>query len=1051
MNQKNIDFKSIQTKRKYGFLRIGFLSVIICLNAQRAEANASTEIMLNAKIETLQSSVTGTVTDQNGSPLPGASVVEKGTTNGTQTDFDGNFTLEVDSDAVLVFSYIGFKNQEVSVDGQSNILTAMIEDAAALDEVIVLGYSSSTRGDLTGSVASVDVSEATKTPIVNAAEALQGRVSGVNVVSNGDPGSRPKITIRGFGSSNNTDPLYIIDGVQSENGFLLNSINPNDIDQINVLKDGAAAIYGARASNGVIIITTKSGSYNMDKAVISIDAYSGFTDAINVPELLNAQQHGDMLYESFTNDGVTFNHPQYGNGSSAVVPSTLNDYSRVVSYNPIVRGARTATVNPNGTDWLDAILQTGVTQSASVSVQNGSETGKYYISSSYLNREGIQINTGFKQAINRLNSEFKLSDKLTIGEHLSVTYSKGNGGNQRNGALRMNPLIPVYDDLGDFAGSSTTGATGNVRNPVAQLVRGKDNYGKTIRIIGDIYVAAKLSNSLTLKSTASGTLDVFNQRTFQALDPEHGEPLATNTLTELDQITNSWTWTNTIGYNNSFDKHSISALGGLEAVKNNGKGKELAINGYLFENPEFYQPNNGSGTPNVNSSFDTASSLYSIFGTATYNFDSRYYVTGTLRNDKSSRFKGDNQSQTFPSVSGGWVVSNENFFPEDGAFSRLKFKGSYGQMGNQTLPADNPTINISVLSESQANYAINGSSISTGAILQDVGNPNLKWETSVATNAGVELGLFDNALNIDFEYFNIETKDLVNRDQSLISTTAIDASAPLVNLGTVVNNGFDFSLSYDKETGSGFTYGISANISKYKNEVKELISDFQLGDSYIGGNITRTEVGRPISSFYGRIVTGIDDTGRFTYQDISGDGDITDDDRTYIGSPHPDFTYGVNLSAAYKGFDVSAFFNGSQGNDIYNHEKVFTDFPSFVNGNRSVRVLDSWTTSNTDATLPALSATTQNNEINPNTFFVEDGSFLRLKNLQIGYTLPSVALEKIGVSSLRLYVQGSNLITWTKYDGWDPEIISFNNLNLGIDSGVTPQNRILTLGLNIKI
>lgn len=1051
MNEKNIDFKSIQSKRKYSFLRYGFLSVIICLGSQGAMANLKTNSSLDAKVEILQSMVTGNVTDQNGSPLPGASVVEKGTTNGTQTDFDGNFSLEVDAEAVLVFSYIGFKNQEISVNGQSSIVTSMEEDAAALDEVVVTGYQLTTRGELTGSVASVDVSEATKTPIVNAAEALQGRVSGVNVVSNGDPGSRPKITIRGFGSSNNTDPLYIIDGVQSENGFLLNSINPNDIDQINVLKDGAAAIYGARASNGVIIITTKGGSYNMDKAIISIDAYSGFTNAINVPKVLNAQQHGDMLFQSFANDGVTFNNTQYGSGTSAVVPNTIVDYTRVVSYNPIVRGERTATVDPNGTDWLDAILRTGTTQSASFSIQNGSETGKYYFSASYLNRDGIQKYTGFKQGINRLNSEFKISDKVTVGEHLSITFSNGNGGNQRNGALRMNPLIPVYDDLGDFAGSLTTNQTSNVRNPLAQLTRGKDNYSKTFRVIGDVYVSAKLADGLTAKSTISGTFDVFNQRTFQALDPEHGEPLATNTLTELDQETYGWTWTNTLGYNKSYGKHTISALAGIEAVKNGGKGKELAINGYLFETPDFYLPSNGSGTPNVNFAFDSANSLYSIFGTATYSYNSRYFVTGTLRNDKSSRFKGDNQSQTFPSVSGGWIVSNENFFPKEGAISRLKFKGSYGEMGNQTLPADNPTINISVLSESQSNYAINGSSISTGAILQDVGNPNLKWETSLASNAGVELGLFNNSLNIDFEYFNIETRDLVNRDNSLISTTAIDASAPLVNLGTVVNNGFDFSLSYDNETGSGFSYGISANVSKYKNEVKELISEFQLGDSYIGGNITRTEVGRPISSFYGRVVTGIDDNGRFTYQDISGDGIINDDDRTYIGSPHPDFTYGINLTAGYKGFDISAFFQGSQGNDIYNQEKIFTDFPSFTQGNRSIRVLDSWTPTNTDAKLPALSTTIQNSEINPNTFFVEDGSFLRLKNLQIGYTLPSNVLDNIGVSSLRLYVQGSNLITWTKYDGWDPEIISFNNLNLGIDSGVTPQNRILTLGLNIKI
>jgi len=1003
--------------------------------------------------EIVQSTITGNVTDDTGGPLPGANVLVKGTTNGTQTDFDGNYTITANDSDVLVFSYIGFASQEISINGQSTINVQMAEDASQLSEVVVTGYTTQVRGDITGSVASVDVSEATKAPIVNAAEALQGRVSGVSVVSNGNPGSPPKITIRGFGSSNNTDPLYIIDGVQSENGFLLNSISPNDIDQINVLKDGAAAIYGARASNGVIIITTKNGKYNMSKPVISIDTYTGFSDAVNKPSLLNAQQLGDVLYQSYTNDGVAFNHIQYGSGASAVVPTTLQGYTRVSSYNPIVRSPRTATVKqPNGTDWLDAILQSAHTQSASISISNGSDTGKYYLSASYLNREGIQNYTGFEQGITRLNSEFKLSDKITVGEHLSVTYSNGNTPSFLVDALRMNPLIPVFDDEGDFAGSLTANQTGNVNSPVAQLSRAQNDYNKTLRVIGDIYASAELYEGLTIKSTISATADVYNQRIFQSLDPEHGEPQAVNKLTELDQEAFAWTWTNTLTYRKLIGKHSINALAGIEAVKNTVKGKQVNVNGYLFETPDYYLLNNGSGTPSFNSAYDGANSLYSLFGTVSYAYDGKYFITGTLRNDKSSRFKGDNQSQTFPSVSAGWLASNEDFFPQDGTISRLKLKASYGQLGNQTLPANNPTINISVLSESQSNYAINGSSIATGAFLQDIGNPDLKWETSIATNVGVELGFFDNSLNLEFEYFNIETKDLVNRDLSLISSTAIDANAPLVNLGNVVNNGFDLSIGYNNETGSGISYGISANISKYKNEVKELISDFLVGGSFTtSGIVTRTQVGRPISSFYGLTQTGYDDTGRFTFADLDNSGDITDDDRSFIGSPHPDFTYGINLSAGYKGFDVSAFFQGSQGNDVYNQNKIFTDFPSFVNGNRSTRVLDSWTPSNTNPSLPALSATIQGNEANSNSFFVEDGSYLRMKNLQIGYTLPKDITSKYGIDSFRLYVQGSNLFTVSGYDGWDPEIVSFDNLTLGVDSGVVPQPRIMTLGINLKL
>ncbi len=1050
MNQKR-DFSSLKPKAKMSSYALGFLTMLFCMGTQLAQANSTTILENGVIADPIQSTITGTVTDDTGAPLPGANVLVKGTTNGTQTDFDGNYTITADSDATLVISYIGFATQEVAVDGQSTINISMAEDANQLSEVVVLGYASQTRGDVTGSVASVDLEEATKAPIVNAAEALEGRVTGVTVINNANPGAAPKINIRGFGTSNNTNPLYIIDGVQTDNPSVLNSINPNDIAQMNVLKDGAAAIYGARASNGVVIITTKGGGYNMAKPSISVDMYAGNSKAVNVPELLNAQQHGDMLFQSFANDGTPFDHPQYGNGASAVVPSSLQGYTRVVSYNPIVRGPASAAVTPGGTDWMDAILRSAATQSASISVQNGGETGKYLLSASYLNRDGIQINTGFKQGITRLNSEFKLGERVRIGEHLTASFSDAVNGNQINPALRSSPLIPLYDDEGRFAGTGAQG-TGNSRSPLALLERGKDNFNRLFRLFGDVYVSAELFDGLTAKSTFAGTLEAFNSRSFQALDPEHGEPLGTNTLTEGTNDGYSWTWTNTLNYTKVFGEHNINAIVGVEALKDRNKGNQISRDGFLFETPDFYLLENGSGTPNVAFAYDGSNSLFSVFGTANYNYAGKYFLTATVRNDTSSRFLGDNKSDTFPSFSAGWLISNEDFFPQDGAISRLKLKGSWGQLGNQTLPASNPTINISALSEGLANYAINGASISTGAILRDVGNPNLKWETSVATNFGIELGLLDNAFNIGFEYFNIETQDLITRDNSQISTTAIDAAAPLVNLGTVANTGFDLSLGYENDTDSGFSYGIQANISKYKNEVKELISEFQTGNSgFRGGAVTRTEVGRPISSFYGRQVTGFDSAGRFTYEDVNGDGTIDDTDRKYIGSPHPDFTFGLNFNVGYKGVDLTAFFTGSQGNDIYNYEKIFTDFPTFVNGNRSTRVLDSWTPTNTNATLPALSNSIQNAETQPNSYFVEDGSFIRLKNLQLGYTLPSDITEKIGMDTFRVYVQGSNLFTITDYQGFDPEIISNDNLTLGVDSNIYPQARILTLGVNLKL
>ncbi|MBT8291587.1 MAG: SusC/RagA family TonB-linked outer membrane protein, partial [Muriicola sp.] len=601
--------------------------------------------------ENVQQTVTGTVTDDLGAPLPGANVVVKGTTNGTQTDFDGNYTITANANDVLVFSYIGFARQEVPINGQSRIDVQMAEDASQLSEVVVTGYSTQTRGDITGSVASVDISEATKAPLVNAAEALEGRVTGVTVTNAGTPGSSPKIVIRGFGTSNNTNPLYIIDGVQTDNPSILNSINPGDIEQINVLKDGAAAIYGARASNGVVIITTKSGSYNQAEPTVTFNAYTGVSRATNLPDMLNVQQHGEMIFQSLANDGASVEHPQYGNGPSPVVPTTVQGYTRVVSYDPITRAPRTATVQqPNGTNWFDEITQNAPTQNFDLSISNGNETGRYFLSANYLNREGILNDTGFKQGVTRLNSEFKIGEFITIGEHLNASFSRQQEGTLEaiNMAYRFTPLVPVFDDEGDFAGSGGPGLS-NTRNPVALLSRGSDNYNKIFRVFGDVYLQAQLYEGLTFKTTVSGNIENFHQRRFQALDPEFIEPLSTNTLFEQDINNYSWTWNNVLNYSGVFGEHNINALAGVEAVEENSKGKQISRNGFLFETPDFYLLSNGSGTPNVDFAYDGGNTLFSIFGTANYSYQGKYFATVTLRNDKSSRFLGDNQSQTFPS------------------------------------------------------------------------------------------------------------------------------------------------------------------------------------------------------------------------------------------------------------------------------------------------------------------------------------------------------------------------------------------------------------------
>ncbi|MCP9200068.1 TonB-dependent receptor [Gramella sp. GC03-9] len=1043
----------------------------VCIGIMLFSMSSTNVFAFNAMEITDQQTVSGTVTDQNAVPMPGVNVFIKGTNTGTQTDFDGNYSLDAPQGATLVFSYVGYQTNEIVV-GESNVIDVRLEeDASQLDEIVVLGYTQQTRADVTGSVSSVNLEEATKAPIVNAAEALQGRVTGVTVQNDGSPGGTPVVRIRGFGTSNNNNPLYIIDGVQTDDPSILNSLNASDIAQMNVLKDGAAAIYGARASNGVVIITTKGGNYGMTGPSIAVDTYAGFARATNLPGLLNPQQHGEMIFQSLRNDGAEVTHPQYGSGPEPVIPNMIQGIPVDV------------TVPPGGTDWLDEIFQTAPTYNASVSLQNGNEFGKFLLSVNYLKREGIQLETGYQRAVTRLNSEFKIGDRLRVGNHLNVSFSNQRSqSDEVNNALRQSPLLPVRDDNGNFTGTYNAAAgLSNPTNPVANLLRASDNYNKQLRVFGDLYAVLEIVEGLNVKTSIAGDLQTYDGRFFLPVNPEHSEPRSTNTLTEQDSNNYQWIWTNTINYGGNFGNHSVDAVAGIESLSNRGKGKGISRNGYLFEDEDFYLLTNGSGDPIIDYAFDQTNTLYSLFGNVNYNYAGRYFFSGTLRRDESSRFRGDNKSDVFPSFSVGWVISEEGFYPTDAFVNRLKIKGSWGEVGNQSLPVGNPTINISNLNNQVADYPFNGNGgITSGAVLSQVGNPNLKWETSVTKNIGLDLDMLDSRLETRIEFYEITTEDLITQDFSTISTTAIDASAPWVNVGSIKNTGVDFSIGYYSDPVKDFTWSANFNLSHYRNEVTDLISEFQTGNvGFRGGAITRTEEGKPLSYFFGREVVGIfrteeevaaaadqgfanpaDGVGRLQYADINGDGVINDDDRTDIGSPHPDYTFGLNLTAAYKGFDISAFFNGSQGNDIYNYQKLFTDFPLFFNANRSDRVLDSWTPENPDASMPALSQTIRNAETNPNSFFVEDGSFIRLSNLQIGYNFAETIVEKLRFQDLRIFVQGTNLFTITGYDGLDPEIASFDSLTLGVDAGggigngyqpVYPVSQIYTFGINIKI
>ena len=1021
-------------------------------------------LMLSSSLIFAQNNISGSVSDESGNPVPGATVVVEGTNTGVVTDFDGNYQINASAGDQLTFSSFGFASQTITVGNQSQINVTLMSSVDILDEVVVSGYQTQQRRSLSGAIGTVDTDEAFKTQVTNAAEALQGRVAGVQVTSGGGPGAAPVIRIRGYSTTNDNSPLYVIDGIQTTDPNVMRDINPRDIENISVLKDGAAAIYGARASNGVIVVTTKKGSYN-SKNTLEVDATYGISEVTRYPDMLNVQQHADMTWQSILNDGNTPSHPQYGSGPTPSVPIFLNV--------PIPSGAEYegagAKVAPGGTDWFDAIFDPAAVTNVSVSASGGGAEGRYHLSANYLNQEGVIIHTGYERASTRLNSEFKIGDKLTISENLNVTYDKEltTSGNPIQNAAFSSPLVPVRDTNGNFAGTySNSARVGIANNPVADLARGKDDYNKNLRVIGDISVKWQITPELLFKSSAGITMRDLNGRYFTALNPEHGEAISNNTLSEQSFRQDSWVVTNFLNYKNSFGDHTLDLLVGTESTKNNYKGFGALRTNYLFEDPSFYLLSNGSGVPVISGAGASSNSIFSLLATANWSYGGKYFATATVRKDDTSRFAKATSDAIFPSGSLAWLVSNEDWF-DSSVFDTLKIRASYGELGNQEIGISNADINISNINEFTGAYAFGGSGGATaGAVIAAKGNPLLTWETMTSKNFAIDAGFFDNKMTMTLDVFENVTDGLVAQDTQKISTTAIDASAPYTNLGSMKSSGFDLSLNYTDVTSSGLTYSISANATKAVNEVTELISEAYSGSSQRIGTMTRTSVGEPISYFYGRKVLGIFQNdaevaahatqdgagpGRFKYEDINGDGVINDSDRTKIGDPHPDLIFGVNMNFAYKSWDMSMFWNGSLGNDIFDYTALYYETPYFFNGNRSTRVLDSWSPTNTGAELPALSETTLNSEFSTaNSFFVRDGSYVRLRSLQIGYTLPDTIASKLGASSARVYYNGTNLLTLTDFTGLDPEVPRGGALDIGVYSAQYPSNSISSLGINIK-
>ncbi|MEX2591975.1 MAG: TonB-dependent receptor [Anditalea sp.] len=1036
-----------------------------------------------------QRTVTGTVTDDLNEGLPGAAVLVKGTSTGTITDMSGNYSIEVPNDqAVLVFSFLGFENVEETVGSRSTIDVTLDQGVSALDEVVVTGYGSQSRREITGAVTSVDSEELLSLPATTFAQQLQGRAAGVTIVNDATPGGGATVRIRGFGTINNNDPLYVIDGVPTQNQ---GNLNPNDIESIQILKDASAAsIYGSRAANGVIIITTKRGK--VGEPTISFDAYYGSQKADSEPDPLNAEELGRYLYLANVNAGRTPSHGQYSFGPNGEV--TIPDYvfpSRGMEGDPEVNPDLYALEPGNiypitrsaDTNWWDEVTRRAPIQSYQVSASGGTENGRYALSINYFNQEGIVNDIGYDRYSVRANTEFKaLNNRLTVGENLSVTvgnrkggFGNGSAGNnaEQNAVFSsslQHPLLPVYDIMGNFAGSRGSNL-GNNYNPVAVLSRAQDNRNLSLRAFGNVYASLDITDEIMVKTSLG--VDATNRRAryIGRPQPEYVEGNFVNSSTSENEYSYQWIWSNTLSYAKTFnDVHAFDAYLGIESIKEFGEIFGAGRQRFAFEATPIISYLD-LGDPNTATNFGRVVSdyrLYSQFGKINYAYDGKYLVQFILRNDGSSRFLQASRSATFPAFSLGWRLSDEPAVANALPFvSDMKLRYGWGKTGNQLIGDYNAytTYRSTIFN---AGYPIDGS-VSTPALgfdAQRFGNPDARWETTTSNNLGLDAEFLDGKFFFELDIWNRVTTDMLF--QVPINYGHGDAIAPFTNIGQMTNKGLDLNLGFNETAmGGELRYGVSANYSMYRNNVDKLDNNEDnvlFGASTRVPSVTVTQVGSPISSFFGYNNLGIfqnqeevnahpaygsyNAVGKFKVEDVNEDGVITDADRTIIGNPHPDFTYGINLNVGYGNWDLTVFGNGSVGNDIFNYLNYWTDFNTFQGNKSKAALYDAWQPDNPGGTLPIMDSDDQISS-RPSSYFVEDGSYFRLKNVQLTYNLPQATVNNIGLTRASVYFQGQNLVTITDYSGMNPEIQTGSNNTIGFDGGYMPVSRNLILGLNV--
>ena len=1057
-----------------------------------------------------QKTVSGRVTDASDQPVSNASIVVKGTNIGTVTDAQGRFTLTVPNDqSTLMISYVGYDTKEVPVKGVSNVSVSLATTLSTLNEIVVTGYSAQRKKDITGAVSVVDVANMKQTTPVNgnAESLLQGQASGVTVTNSGVPGGGSAVRVRGITSIGNANPLYIIDGVQSYTG--LRDINPDDIESIQVLKDaGAAAIYGIQGSNGVIIVTTKKGK---GRPVVSYDAYVGTQrpPGGNVWNLTNTSEYAQAIWNMESNSGVTPDKrtPQFGTGSGPVVPDYItpeagqegDPNTNPATYN--ISSNQITKANKAGTDWFHQVFKPALIQSHTLSVNAGNDRSAYFFSANYFNQQGTLINTYLKRYSVRANTLFNVKDHIRLGENASLIYRQSPGftnqneGNAISFTYRMPPIIPVHDIMGNYAGTHSPHLS-NSQNPVAMQERTVNNKSNSWSMIGNIFGEVDFLKHFTARTSFGGTVENYYFYSFTPTPYENAEGNTNaNSFSENAGYNSLWQWTNTLTFNNTFGQHSLKVLLGSEAKSRYTRGFGAGRVNYFSTDPNYLILNTGdpaSGVSNTGNPPDKLT-LFSIFGRADYSYADKYLLSGTLRRDGTSRFADGHRYGTFPSVTAGWRISQEDFLKSATFINDLKIRGGWGKLGSINNIGATNAFTLYGTGAGYSYYPIDGSpnGSTIGFYQSQYGNEATTWEEDIITNIGFDATILQNKLSFSAEWYKKKISGLLFRKQSLIGDYGGGASQPIINFGDIQNSGLDFNATYRTNVGQDFHFDITANLTSYKSNVVSLPAGYKYVDYNSGGStrigaFTRLQPGHAIGEFFGYKVIGLfqdaadvtkspkqeaANPGRFKFADINNDGVIDDKDRTYIGNPNPDFTYGLTINAGYKNFDFSVFFYGSQGNDVVNYVKYWTDFPQVFRGGISknalynsailVNAAGQPTTvndptahvSNPNATVPVLE--TNGNASNSgkfNSYYVENGSFLKCRSLLLGYTLPTSPLKHVGIDKIRIYLQGSNLFTITKYTGLDPELQQSNlndNSNFGIDFGNYPSNqRTYLIGIN---